>query len=96
MIPGTWHEERFGENTDAMAIGAGGGGSPSPGAETAQSVTRKHHPAENSRSSFELWLMPLWGKLKASKERQTENTGVVPRARGAGASWLDEGKAVRT
>lgn len=53
-----------------MVIGAGDG-PPSPGAETGQGVIRKHHPAENSRSSFELWFMPPWGKLKASKKQET-------------------------
>lgn len=79
-----------------MVIGAGGGGPPSPGAETGQGVIRKHHPAENSRSSFELWLMPPWGKLKASKKGRKKTQGVVPRAREAAASWLDKEKAVGT
>lgn len=44
-------------------------------------VIRKHHPAEDSRSSFELWLVPQRGKLKASKEGRKKTPGGSKRER---------------
>lgn len=58
-------------------------------------VIRKHHPAEDSRSSFELWLVPQRGTRKASKEGRKKTPGGSKRQRSR-VGWLGEEKPVGT